>query len=118
MRSKMKTVLLLAACAVGCQSIDLPDGGEVRVVKEIRPQNHGAYVLVYRTELAPAACAALDAEIEKVWNAVRPRAEESQASFANVIAEDSNGGSTIGLYRRASGPWRRMALKDAQCPAA
>jgi hypothetical protein len=114
---KTKTVLLLAACAAGCQSIDLPDGGEVRVVDEVRPSRNGAYVLVYRTELA-GDCAARDAEIEKVWAAVRSRAEESEASSANVISEASDGGSVIGFYRKPSEQWRRIRFDDdGPCPA-
>ena len=122
MRSKLGTTLLLAAWVTGCDSADAPKAGGglpeikgISVVSEIRPQNRGAYVLVYRTSLGPDACEALDAEIEKVWAAVRPRAEESQASFAHIIAEGPEEASAVGVYLKPSGQWKRRPSKDGPC---
>lgn len=111
---KRNTAVLLAAWATAC-TVELPDGRDVRIVEEIRPTNHGAYVLIYRTALTRADCAAADKEIEDVWSEARSRAEKANASSAHVIAESTSGASAVRWYMRQRAGWKRFALKGAQC---
>ena len=101
----------ISLSAVACSSVELPDGKEVRVIREvIPPAGAGAYILIYRTAVTPSDCATIGKELEEVWSAVRARADQAQAPFATLIAETSGGASTVVTFSKSALGWRPTQL--------
>jgi hypothetical protein len=94
--------------ATACSYVELPGGSNVRVIHETLPsEGRGAYILIYRTSVSPNDCATIVKELAAVWEAVRPRVDQSKAPFASIIAETSSGASAIVTYGKPAESWKQ-----------